>query len=77
VVPGETGFLVPPRDPAGAVKALEALLEDARLRREMGQKAGRLARERFSVERMVESYTALYEEMIRHPGEGKMLQPSK
>ncbi|SHJ00590.1 Glycosyltransferase involved in cell wall bisynthesis [Desulfofundulus thermosubterraneus DSM 16057] len=67
VVPGETGFLVPPRDPVGAAKALEALLEDARLRREMGEKAGRLARERFSVERMVKNYTALYEEILPAP----------
>ncbi|WP_051617982.1 glycosyltransferase family 4 protein [Desulfofundulus thermocisternus] len=77
VVPGETGYLVPPGDTVGAVTALEKLLEDAQLRRRMGEKARRLACERFAVERMVKDYTLLYEEILRNPVGGKTLQPSK
>jgi glycosyltransferase involved in cell wall biosynthesis len=60
VVDGETGLLVPPRDPAALAAAL------LRLRREPGERArlGRAGRERverhFDVRRMVASYEDLY-----------------
>lgn len=54
LVDGETWFLVPPRDPRTMAEKLVLLLNDAALRR---------ARERFTVERMVEGTAAVYEHL--------------
>jgi glycosyltransferase involved in cell wall biosynthesis len=60
VVDGETGLLVPPRDPAALRAALTRLLGDASLRRRMGA-AGRLrAQERFSWEAVTSATVAAY-----------------
>ena len=45
---GETGLLVPPRDPAALRAALEELLGDAETRRRLGAAAREAARARFS-----------------------------
>lgn len=67
VVDGETGFLVPPRDPHAMAEALVKLLKDSALRQQMGQ-AGRLrARRRFSAERMVQDTVRVYTRVGRHP----------
>jgi glycosyltransferase involved in cell wall biosynthesis len=60
VVDGETGLLVPPRDPVALRAALTRLLRDASLRRRMGA-AGRLrAQERFSWEAVTSATVAAY-----------------
>jgi D-inositol-3-phosphate glycosyltransferase len=48
VVDGETGLVVPPRDPAALREALERLLGDPGLRRRLGAAGRERARERFS-----------------------------
>ena len=48
VVQGQTGFLVPPGDPAALAKALEQLIGDADLRARFGAAARRRAEENFS-----------------------------
>jgi glycosyltransferase involved in cell wall biosynthesis len=48
VVHGETGFLVPPRDPAALAAALARLIDDAALRARFGEAARRRAEENFS-----------------------------
>lgn len=48
VVDGETGLVVPPRDPQALRAALERLLADAELRRRLGTAGRERARERFS-----------------------------
>jgi glycosyltransferase involved in cell wall biosynthesis len=61
VADGETGFLVEPRDAEGLREKLRLLLNDAELRRRMGE-AGRARVEReFSVEAMLEKTTQIYE----------------
>jgi glycosyltransferase involved in cell wall biosynthesis len=63
VVDGETGFLVPPHEPARMAEQLLRLLGDETLCGEMGQ----LARERsnyFSIERMTRSLESLYRERV-------------
>lgn len=57
---GATGFLVPPRDPKAMAEKIVLLLKDDALRKRMGDAAFERARERFTVERMVEETAAVY-----------------
>ncbi len=56
---GATGLLVPPNDPAAFAAALERLVADEPLRREMGRRAAELAAARFSLQAMVERTQSL------------------
>ena len=60
VVDGETGLLVPTRDPTALAAAIRRLLDDRPAAEAMAAEAKRRVRERFSVERMVEETLALY-----------------
>lgn len=51
VVPGENGFLVPPRDVDALVAAMRRFIDEPGLVRRMGAASRRLAEERFDVER--------------------------
>jgi glycosyltransferase involved in cell wall biosynthesis len=64
MVDGETGFLVPARDHDAMAKQIIGLLKDNALRTRMGEAGLRRARERFTVERMVEGTVATYESLI-------------
>jgi glycosyltransferase involved in cell wall biosynthesis len=61
VVDGETGFLVPPGDKAALARQTRVLLDDAELRRRMGEAGRRRAAERFAVADMVDRFVALYQ----------------
>ena len=74
VVHGETGFLVPPKDPKAMAERIVQLLKDDALRRRMGEAGLARARERFTVERMVEATNAVYERAVgtrREAGTGR------
>jgi N-acetyl-alpha-D-glucosaminyl L-malate synthase BshA len=60
---GQTGFLHPPGDVPGFVDSVLRLLANERLRRTMGRRARRVARERFSAEEMVDRYVAVYDSL--------------
>jgi glycogen synthase len=65
VVPGETGLLVPPADPAALAEAINKLLRDKRLARKMG-KAGRLRVEKyFSWATIAKKTKDMYSEVIK------------
>jgi glycosyltransferase involved in cell wall biosynthesis len=64
VRPGETGALVPPRDPRALADAAEALLDDPEQRRELGERARALRRAEYSLEVWVERMEALYDELL-------------
>jgi glycosyltransferase involved in cell wall biosynthesis len=59
-VVGETGLLVPPRDPAALARALTLLLRDDAMRRRLA-KAGRArALQLFQLDRMLSTFDAIY-----------------
>ncbi len=64
VVEGETGLLVPPRDPAALAAALVELLRDGEKRKAMGEKGYRRVAEEFRDETMNEEMLALYEKLF-------------
>jgi len=64
MVDGETGFLVPARDHAAMAAKIVVLLKDPALRAQMGAAALARARERFTVERMVQETLAVYERLV-------------
>jgi glycosyltransferase involved in cell wall biosynthesis len=61
VLDGETGLLVPPRDPSALRTALEQLLGDAELRARMGAAAREDAVRRFSEDEATRATIAAYE----------------
>jgi glycosyltransferase involved in cell wall biosynthesis len=64
---GLTGFLVPPRDHTAMANAIVRLLNDSTLQRRMGEAGRRMARERFSAERMVLDTLRVYQRVAMHP----------
>ncbi len=65
VVDGETGLLVPPRDPAAMAAALVRLLADRGLREQMGAAGLGRVRARFSAETMVKNTLKVYQQVVR------------
>ena len=65
-VHGETGLVVPPRDPAALVQAINTLLTNEDQRRAMGVAARVRAQAEFTVERLVDRVDALYRMLISH-----------
>jgi glycosyltransferase involved in cell wall biosynthesis len=64
VIDGETGILVPPRDPAALARALARLLSDPELRRTLGANARRAAETEFGAGRVVGETLAVYHELL-------------
>ncbi|MGL4461806.1 MAG: glycosyltransferase [Planctomycetia bacterium] len=64
VADGVTGLLSPPRQPIGLAKSLDQLLQDADLRRTMGDAARRRAADLFGTARMTAEHVALYDELL-------------
>ncbi|HLI18379.1 MAG TPA: TIGR03088 family PEP-CTERM/XrtA system glycosyltransferase [Rhodanobacteraceae bacterium] len=67
VSPDATGVLVPAGDPAALSQALSKYVLDEPLRVRHGSAGRRLAESRFSLDHMVSSYTALYDELLEMP----------
>jgi glycosyltransferase involved in cell wall biosynthesis len=65
VTDGVDGLLVPVGDTAAIASALTRLASDAALRRRLGDAGRRTAVARFSVQRMVRDYEAIYDEVLR------------
>jgi glycosyltransferase involved in cell wall biosynthesis len=65
---GQTGFVVPRKDPQRLAEATVRLLRDPDLAARMGEAAMKDMEERFSLSRMVQSIESLYEERLRAKG---------
>lgn len=60
----ETGFLVPPREPAALAARIVQLLKDQALRRRMGRAGLERVQRLFTVERMVQETAAAYQTLV-------------
>jgi glycosyltransferase involved in cell wall biosynthesis len=70
VVDGETGFLVPVRNPDALAQRLIELLASPELRTKMGAAGLRRARRYFSEERYVREVGEMYQELVAQHGRG-------
>jgi glycosyltransferase involved in cell wall biosynthesis len=68
VVDGETGFVVPPRDPQALRSAIDRLLGDLELRRRLGAAGRRRAQERFSRQASTTATVEAYADAIGKMG---------
>ena len=68
VADGETGLLVEPRDVAALAAAIEQLINDPAMAREMGQKGMSRAERLFSAGAVARSLTAIYTELASAKG---------
>ncbi len=64
VVDGETGFVVPPADPAALAAALLRLAQDPALRRKLGEAGRERVATHFTLDDCVAKYRALYDELL-------------
>ena len=64
VLPGQTGFLLPPRDVTALTTALDALLSDGGLRERLGQEGRRRFADVFRHQHMTEQTRALYVRLL-------------
>jgi glycosyltransferase involved in cell wall biosynthesis len=65
VAEGETGLLVPPRDPEALARAIRELVDDPERARRLGEAGGRRVAERFGVEAMTRRVLELYDDALR------------
>jgi glycosyltransferase involved in cell wall biosynthesis len=64
LIDGKTGILVPPADPAAMAVAIERLLNNPGLARDVGARARQTIADRFSVTRMVDATEDLYDTLL-------------
>jgi glycosyltransferase involved in cell wall biosynthesis len=68
VLPGQTGYLVPPRDVPALAAALAELAADAPLRARLGAAGRQFARQRFDAKTMVDQIERLYLRLAEQAG---------
>jgi glycosyltransferase involved in cell wall biosynthesis len=68
VLDGKTGLLVQPGDPVALAKAIQEILSDPLLSREMGAAGKARVQQEFSSATMVQHITHFYEELLEKPG---------
>jgi glycosyltransferase involved in cell wall biosynthesis len=76
VADGETGLLVPPRDPAALAQAIARLLDDPAARERMGRAGRRAVHEHFSLDSAIERTLALYHELAGLPSPALQARPA-
>lgn len=61
---GVNGFLVEPQSPDALARRLKVLIDDASLRRRMGEAARRKAEKEFSITKVVDTHLSLYRSLL-------------
>jgi glycosyltransferase involved in cell wall biosynthesis len=72
ILPGQTGLLVPPKNPHALAQAMRRLMEDRELGRQLGSQGRQLVQEYFSLEHMAEAVERVYDEIFRGGGQGPL-----
>jgi glycosyltransferase involved in cell wall biosynthesis len=67
---GDTGLLVPPRDPVRLAAALERLLTDPALRRRLGSNGRERIRKQFGLEAFQQAHVAVYRRELARESRG-------
>ena len=67
IADGETGFLVPPKNPEALALAIEDILTDEEMARDMSMKAKERFRRMFSSQSIADRFIQLYEELLNEP----------
>ncbi|WP_435209861.1 GT4 family glycosyltransferase PelF [Streptomyces sp. bgisy034] len=70
---GDTGIVVPPREPEKMAAAALTLLKDAERRLELGELSRRRVIDRFTLRRSVDNFRAIYEELA---GSAEVYEPA-
>lgn len=65
IADGEIGFLVPPANPEAMAKAIESLLKNPELAKQMGKRGRQRVEEHFSIERHQRVLAEIYSELLR------------
>jgi glycosyltransferase involved in cell wall biosynthesis len=73
VLDGDTGLLVPPRDPQALASALDRLVSDAGLRRRLGRAARAFVAEHYSWEQNTAQMEALYQAALGLTADGERI----
>jgi len=68
VTHGETGLLVPPRNPSSLARAILKLYKDRELTARLGERGYRVVHKKFSSEAMADNVAALYARLARKKG---------
>ncbi|WP_341582330.1 glycosyltransferase family 4 protein [Marinobacter metalliresistant] len=66
ITPGETGLLVPVKNPVALANAIQKLIENSGLRKRMGKAGRMLAEDAFSIEHIVAQHLKIYDEVSGH-----------
>jgi len=65
IIPGDTGLLVPVKNPEALADAIKSLIAQSMKRKEMGKKAREFAEKTFSIEHVVECHLSIYNELLK------------
>lgn len=64
IINGETGILVPPKNPQGLAAAIDSFIKNPSLAIAMGKKAKKAIKDKFSLEQMVKDHDQLYARLL-------------
>jgi glycosyltransferase involved in cell wall biosynthesis len=67
IIPNVTGLLIPPRNAQALADAIEQLLLDPERCAQMGKAGRKLAEEHYSIEQVVQTHLAIYQELLNQP----------
>jgi glycosyltransferase involved in cell wall biosynthesis len=65
IVPGETGLLIPPKDPVAAADALAQILTSPEVALEMGKRAAERGRKLYDTRDMARQVEEIYAKILR------------